>query len=190
MGLTRNEFEKRLDQLLAGELPDDELALLEDSAARDLKAARELDRVKNLQAALQRDARDYRRLTYPGNLAMEVLDRTRPQPLPPLRHRSWSFALAAIAVVVVALVLILQIRPLPDRISVVYPSFTVMADINKKLSEFKITHNRQLAGWSRQAPLAVPLPGAIRFTGLKMPSRPTIDNTKGSTPHNSKGAKI
>jgi hypothetical protein len=190
MGLTRNEFEKMLDQLLAGELADEQLAALEDSAARDPKASRELDRVKNLQAALWRNSRDYRRMTYPGNLALEVLDRTRSQPLSALRYRSLSFALVAISVVVFALVLILQINPPPDRISVVYPSFTVMANINKELSEFKITHNRQLAGWSRQALLAAPLPGAIRFTGLKMPSRPMIENTKGSTPNNSKGAKI
>ncbi len=188
MGLTRKEFENKLDQLLAGELPDDQLADLEDLAARDLKAARELDRVKNLQAALRRDTRDYRQMTYPGDLAKDVLDRIRPQPA--LRHRSWSFAMAATAVVVVALVLILQINPPSDRISVVYPSLTVMADINKELSEFKITYNRQLAGWSRQASLAVPLPGAIQFSGLKMPSRPTIENTQRSTPHNSKGAKI
>jgi hypothetical protein len=190
MDLTPNEFKKKLNQLLTGELSDDQLSALEDWAARDSGTARQLEQVKNLIATLRQSARDYRRTTYPGNLAAEVMARTPSKPPGAINRRRWAYAIAATLVVISSLVLILRNRPVENRISAVQPSLTVMADINRGLSEFKMAHSRQLADWSRQATLAVPNPGVIKITGLRIPDRPTMGAKTGIRSPNQEGAKL
>jgi hypothetical protein len=190
MGLTSNEFEKKLNQLLAGELPDDQLADLEDFAAQDIRADRKLDQVKNLQVALHQSAREYRRTTYPGNLAAEIQARAPARPIGTIRRRRWAFALAATLVVISSLVLILRDRPAENRVAAIQPSLTDMADINRGLSEFKMAHSRHLADWSKRATLEVPNPGAIKITGLRIPDRPTMCGLTGIRSKNQEGAKL
>lgn len=190
MGLTQNEFEKKLNQLLTGGLPDDQLGALEDFAARDAGAARQLDQVKNLQAALGQTARDYRRTTYPGNLAAEIQARTPARPLGTIRRRRWVYALAATLIVIGSLVSILRNRPAQNRVAAFHPSLTVMADITKGLNEFQLTHRRPLADWSKGATLAVPNPGAVKITGLRIPDRPTMGGKTGIRSPNQEGAKL
>ena len=190
MSITRKEFEKKLHQLLTGELPDDQLSALEDFAARDTGDARKLSLVKTLQTALRQTAEDYRRTTYPGNLADEVQARVAAKTSGAMRLRRWSYALAAALVVISSLVLIMRNRPTEDRVAAFHPSLTVMADINIGLSEFKITHGRHLADWSRRVSLAVPNPGKIKITGLKIPDRPTMGGQTGIRSPNREGAKL
>ncbi len=190
MGLTRDEFEKKLNLLLTAELPEDQLGALEDYAASDSGAARELDQAEKLQAALQQSVTVYRQRAYPGNLAAEIRARAVATPLPALRRRRWAYALAATLVVISTMVLWLRNRPTETRQAIFQPSVTVMADIGRELSEFQAAHSRQLAEWSRQATLAAPNPGTIHITGLAIPARPSLKGPTGTTPPHREGAKL
>jgi hypothetical protein len=190
MVLTRDEFEKKLNQLLTEELPDDQQSALEDHAAQDAGAARKLDQARVLQAALNRSVRDYRQTTYPGNLAAEVQSRVPAKPLITLRRRRWAYALAATLVIISSLVLWMRNRPTETTVAAFQPSVTVMADIGRELSEFKTAHSRPLADWSRQTILVAPNPGAINITGFKIPARPTMSGQTGIMLPNQEGAKL
>ena len=190
MGLTRDDFEKKLNRLLTGELSDDQLAALEAYAAQDAGAAGELDQARLLQAALNRSVRDYRQTAYPGNLAAEVQPRAPAMPFNTLRRRRWAYALTAALVVVSSLVVWMHNRPTEIRVAVFQPSFTVIADIGRELNEFKAANSRHLAEWSKQSTLVVPNPGTINITGLRIPDRPTMGGQTGITSPNQEGAKL
>lgn len=190
MGLTRDEFEKKLNQLLTSGLPEDQLGALEDYAAQDTGPTRQLDEAKMLQAALRQSTRDYRQTTYPGNLAAEVLARAPVRPFNTLRRRRWAYALTAALVVISSLVVWMHNRLTETRVAVFQPSLTVMADIGRELNEFKAANSRHLAEWSKQSTLVVPNPGTINITGLRIPDRPTMGGQPGITSPNQEGAKL
>ena len=130
------KFKKNLDLLLTGELSDERLSALERYALRDKNAAIELDRVKKLQAALYRTARDYRQTSYPGDLAADVIERTASRAVPRLVVSHWAYALAALLVVIGSLLLIYRPDQPQHHIFSGYPSISIMGDINNSLTDF------------------------------------------------------
>jgi len=190
MSLTPEEFEKKLQLLLAGELADSQLAGLENFAAQDAGALYKLDQVQRLRAALRQSAREYRRTTYPGNLVSDLAQRMPSQRAPTIRRRRWVYALAAILIVASTLTLILRDRPATSRIATGRPSITIVAAINQELSRFKRDHHRQLAEWSRSATLGSPAAGALKITGIMLPDRPTLNPSIGTSSQNQKGVKL
>jgi hypothetical protein len=142
------EFKKNLDLLLAGDLSDDRLSMLERYALRDANAARELDQVKKLRAALYRTARDYRQTAYPGDLAVDVIERTASETMRPILVRRWAYSLVAVLVVISSLLLILRSNPPQHRMLSGSPSISIMGDINSSLTDFKIENSRHLSDWS------------------------------------------
>jgi hypothetical protein len=172
--MKQKEFEKNLDLLLAGDLSDDQLSALEDYASRDAGAVAELDRVKKLQAMLHRNGRHYRRESYPGDMAVEVFENINAKTTRSIFTRRFSYALAVVLVVISSLLMIHIIKQ-PERSTfTVYPSLSVMADINRDLNEFRIANSRHLTHWSMMINLGLPNPAELQITGLRMPYRPAM----------------
>ncbi len=190
MSMKQKEFQKNLDLLLTGDLSDDRLSALESYALRDANAARELDQVKKLRAALYRTARDYRQKSYPGDLAADVIERTTSKTMRPILTRRWSYALAAVLVVISLLLLVLRINQPQHRMLSGYPSISVMADINRSLTEFKIANNRHLTDWSMKGNLSMLNPGEITITGFWMPDRPAPVGSPITDSNNQEGVEL
>jgi len=98
--------------------------------------------------------------------------------------------LAVTLLVISSLVIFRHNRPVENSASVVPQGLMVMADIQKGLSDFKLAHNRQLAGWSRNVTLAAPSPGEIKNIGLQIPARPTIGRHSETIKNRAEGAKL
>ncbi len=190
MGLPVENFEEKLHQYLNGELSGDQLRGLEEVTGQDAAAAREFEKVKRLRKALRQGAREHRRTTYPGNLAAEVLARS-PMKAPGAIHR-WrrAYVLAAALVLISSLIFLQRNRPVQNRASIVQPSLSVMADLQKELNEFRTAHDRSLADWSRRVTLMAPQSVSSYNIGLTIPERPTMDRQFKTIKNNAQGAKL
>lgn len=172
--MKHKEFETNLDLLLASELSDDQLSALEDYASRDACAAAKLDQAKKLQAMLYRNGRDYRRESYPGDMAAEVFDKINAKDTRSMFTRRFSYALAVVLVVISSLLLIHIIKKPQRSTLTIYPSLSVMADVNRDLNEYRIANSRHMTNWSMMVNLGLPNPTEIQLTGLRMPYRPAM----------------
>jgi hypothetical protein len=188
--MKHKELKKNFDLLLTGDLSNDRLSALESYALRDANAARELDQVKKLRAALYRTARNYRQTSYPGDLAADVIERTTSVTMRPILTRRRSYALAAVLVVICSLLLILRINQPQHSMLSGFPSISIMADINRSLTEFKIANRRHLTDWSMKANLSMLNPGEINITGFWIPDRPAPVGSPITDSNNQEGVEL